>query len=119
MDSTKEIKERITAIQHSSDNLIITSEGSTQKIREGSEFFVSLNEQFNELHLSSDITAESATEIQDSTNNQDNSFIEIDKTLREISKGFENFSNYAKQIMSAAEKIKTAAILLNKNEGDE
>ncbi|MCI5522664.1 MAG: methyl-accepting chemotaxis protein [Treponema sp.] len=118
-DSTKEIKERITAIQHSSDNLIITSEGSTQKIREGSEFFVSLNEQFNELHLSSDITAESATEIQDSTNNQDNSFIEIDKTLREISKGFENFSNYAKQIMSAAEKIKTAAILLNKNEGDE
>ena len=35
--SVDQIKERITEIQHSSDNLIITSESGTEKIREGLE----------------------------------------------------------------------------------
>ena len=36
-NSVEQIKERITEIQHSSDNLIIMSESGTEKIREGLE----------------------------------------------------------------------------------
>ncbi|MBP5451563.1 MAG: methyl-accepting chemotaxis protein, partial [Treponema sp.] len=54
-DSTKEIRNRITGIQHSSDNLIITSEGGTEKIREGSEMLSMLDEDFTKLKTSSEI----------------------------------------------------------------
>ena len=42
--SVDQIKERITEIQHSSDNLIITSESGTEKIREGLELSEKLKE---------------------------------------------------------------------------
>ncbi len=112
-DSIQEIKEQVTQIQHSSDNLIITSEASTQKIHEEKEFLSNMDEQFSSLRLSSDITAESATQIQDNTNNQDSSFIQIDFTLREISLGFDKFSASAKQLNETAEKIRTIALDLN------
>ena len=67
-DSIKEIKERILAMQHSSDNLIITSEAGTQKVREGSDIYINMvEEQFNEVKMSSDITAEAALKIQKTT----------------------------------------------------
>lgn len=112
-DSIQEIKEQVTQIQHSSDNLIITSEASTQKISEGREFYTGLEEQFTQLRMSSDITAESATQIQDSTNNQDSSFIQIDEALREISVGFNKFASSAKRLNESSEKIREIAVSLN------
>ncbi len=109
-DSIQEIKNQVTQIQHSSDNLIITSEASTQKIREEKDFLSNMDEQFSSLRLSSDITAESATQIQDNTNNQDRSFIQIDLALKEISLGFDKFSASAKQLNEAAEKIRTIGL---------
>ncbi len=58
-ESTREIRNRITDIQHSTDNLIITSEGGTEKIREESNLFGSVENSFEALILSGKITDES------------------------------------------------------------
>ena len=47
MESTKDIKQRISDIQHSSDSLILASEGGTKKINEGFQLSVKLEDKFN------------------------------------------------------------------------
>ena len=112
-DSTREIRNRITGIQHSSDNLIITSEGGTEKIREGSEMLSTLEDDFNELKTSSEITSESAADIQQITNSQDSSFMQIMETLKQLSEGFDEFSQSAKTINSSSQNRKDIAERLN------
>ena len=112
-DSTKEIRSRITAIQHASDNLIIASEGGTEKIREGSILFSKLEEKFNELKTSSEITAESASDIQVINSEQDSSFVQISQTLEQLSIGFETFTQSAQIISTSAEQLKEIALSLN------
>ncbi len=62
-ESTREIRNRITDIQHSTDNLIITSEGGTEKIREESELFSQVEDSFEALALSGKVTDESYVKI--------------------------------------------------------
>ncbi|MBR7079004.1 MAG: methyl-accepting chemotaxis protein [Treponema sp.] len=112
-DSTKEIRDRITGIQHSSDNLIITSEGGTEKIREENEMLSTLEEDFNKLKTSSEITSESAADILQITNSQDSSFMQIMATLKQLSEGFDDFSQSAKTINDSSQNIKGIADCLN------
>lgn len=105
-NSTREIKDGIKKIQESSDNLIITSEGGTQKIREGSEFFADMEERFTELRTTSDITSESAAAIQNIIATQNVSFKQINSTLHQISTGFDHFSESAQLINDASEKLR-------------
>lgn len=112
-DSTKEIRNRITGIQHSSDNLIITSEGGTEKIREENEMLSNLEEDFNKLKTSSEITSESAADILQITNSQDSSFMQIMATLKQLSEGFDDFSQSAKTIDSSSQNIKDISDSLN------
>ncbi len=112
-DSTKEIKSRITDIQHSSDNLIITSEGGTEKIREGSILFTDLEEKFNNLRMSSEVTSESAKEIEEITTIQDAAFRQVSSTFEQLSEGFRNFTQSAQTISNSAETIKNAAYRLS------
>ncbi|MBO4320631.1 MAG: hypothetical protein J5857_09215, partial [Treponema sp.] len=112
-DSTREIRNRITGIQHSSDNLIITSEGGTEKIREGNEMLSTLEEDFTKLKTSSEITSESAADIQQITNSQDSSFMQIMATLKQLSQGFDDFSQSAKTINDSSQNIKDIADHLN------
>ena len=111
-DSTRDIRERITGIQHSSDNLIITSEGGTEKIREESELLMNLKEKIDKLKISSEITAESATEIQNITGIQDSGFVQITSTLKQLSEGFEQFTRSANTISSSVQSIQNTAIEL-------
>ena len=112
-DSIKEIKERILAMQHSSDNLIITSEAGTQKVREGSDIYINLvEEQFNEVKLSSDITAEAALKIQKTTELQNTLFNEITVSLKEITSGFRNLSESATQLYETSHKISRSSDIL-------
>ena len=104
--STQEIRETIKAIQVTSDNLIISSEGGTQKIREGSDFFSGLEENFKELLTSSNITYESAIAIQNIINEQYESFLQINTSLYQMSIGFDDFSRTTQQIKDAAEKLR-------------
>lgn len=111
-NSVEQIKDRITEIQHSSDNLIITSESGTEKIREGLELSEKLKEKFNDIQSSSEITVESANQIKEIINQQSTSFDQIVATVRQISSGIENFSNSTGTVNNTAQKLKEAANLL-------
>jgi methyl-accepting chemotaxis protein len=111
-NSVDQIKERITEIQHSSDNLIITSESGTEKIREGLELSEKLKEKFSDIQSSSEITVESANQIKEIINQQSTSFDQIVATVRQISSGIENFSTSTSTVNNTAQKLKEAANLL-------
>lgn len=105
-DSTQRIKSYIQSIQEFSDNLIVTSEVGTQKIREGSTFFSSLEEKFSDLRTATDITAESAMSIQEITDTQDTAFDQISGTFKQISVGFDQFAQASQYINKVAEDLR-------------
>lgn len=109
MDSTKEIRSRIQEIQHASDNLIITSEGGTEKIHEGCELSNTLEEKFTNIRTSSEITAESSNEIKEIIEQQTTAFEQIVETLRQISAGVENSSSSTQAMTHAAEQLRGIA----------
>ena len=111
-NSVEQIKEKITEIQHSSDNLIITSESGTEKIREGLELSEKLKEKFNDIQSSSEITVESANQIKEIISQQSAAFDQIVATVRQISSGIENFSTSTDTVNNTAQKLKEAANLL-------
>ena len=111
-NSVDQIKDRITEIQHSSDNLIITSESGTEKIREGLELSEKLKEKFSDIQSSSEITVESANQIKEIINQQSTAFDQIVATVRQISSGIENFSTSTGTVNNTAQKLKEAANLL-------
>ena len=111
-NSVDQIKEKITEIQHSSDNLIITSENGTEKIHEGLELSEKLKEKFTDIQSSSEITVESANQIKEIINQQSAAFDQIVSTVRQISAGIENFSTSTSTVNNTAMKLKEAANLL-------
>lgn len=108
-NSVNQIKERITEIQHSSDNLIITSESGTEKIREGLELSEKLKEKFTEIQNSSEITVESAVQIKEIIYQQSAAFDQIVSTVRQISSGIENFSSSTNTVNETAKRLQNAA----------
>ena len=108
-DSVEQIRERITEIQHSSDNLIIASESGTERIGEGCQLTVNLESKFTEIKTSSEITSESANEIQSIIQQQSNAFDQIVATIREISSGIENISSATNTVNTATDRLKNAA----------
>ena len=109
MESTHEIKERITEIQHSSDNLIITSEGGTEKIHEGCELTEKVSQNFTSIKSAAEITAESAQDIQIIVAQQTAAFEQIVVTLKQISAGADSFSASTQTIRSAVESLQKLA----------
>ncbi|MBR1912250.1 MAG: methyl-accepting chemotaxis protein [Treponema sp.] len=103
--SAKEIKESLKSIQETADNLIITSEGGTQQIRSGSNFYTGLEENFKTMLTSSDITLESVTSIKDIVSSQYSAFLQINTSLLQMSAGFDQFSNNSRLIQQASEKL--------------
>ena len=108
-NSVEQIKERITEIQHSSDNLIITSESGTEKIREGLELSEKLKEKFSDIQSSSEVTVESALQIKKIIYQQSAAFDQIVTTVRQISAGIENFSSSTGTMNETAKKLQSAA----------
>lgn len=108
-NSIFEIRQRLTDILHSCDNLIISSESGTQKTREGSEFYSKLEQHFKELCISSDITAESLKKTVDITDVQQSAFEQINTTLSEINSGFENFSQASQKISVETKSLRETA----------
>ncbi len=105
MESTTEIQERITEIQHASDKLIITSEGGTQKIQEGCELSSKLANNFSNVKTSSESTVDSTKEIKNIIQQQTSSFEQILITLNEIASSIENFSNSTQSVTESTEKL--------------
>lgn len=108
-ESVGQIRERITEIQHSSDNLIVTSESGTEKIREGCQLSSSLETKFADIQTSAEITVESVAAIQQIVEQQSEAFEQIVTTIRQISSGVENLSSSTSTVNAAATQLKTAA----------
>ena len=121
IESTKEIKTRITEIQESSDDLILTSENGTEKIQSGVENAKNLETRFESIKNASEITAESAATITEIIQQQTIASEQILITLKQISAGVSNFSMATEYISQASENLKTVATELSdtKNRTDE
>ena len=113
IDGTKEIKERITEIQKSSDNLILASESGTEKIQDGVESAKSLEERFANIRQASESTADSAEKITTIIKQQAVASEQILLTLRQISAGVENFSSATEHISQVSENLKGIASALS------
>ena len=113
IDGTKEIKESISEIQKSSDNLILMSESGTEKIKVGVENAKSLENSFNSIKNASEITASSATDITSIIQQQAVASEKILEMLRQISHSVVGFETMTGDISTASEKLKEIAALLN------
>lgn len=114
MESTKEIRNRITEIQQSSDKLIITSEEGTEKIQEGCDLSASVEQTFLTIKTSAESTSDSATDIKTIVNQQTSGFEQILVTLKQVSAGIESFSSSTQTVSSAASKLQNITERLNK-----
>ena len=113
IESTKEIKTRITEIQESSDDLILSSENGTEKIQSGVENAKNLETRFESIKNASEITAESAAKITEIIQQQTIASEQILITLKQISAGVSNFSMATEYISQASENLKTVATELS------
>ena len=118
IDGTKEIKEKINEIQHSSDTLIIASESSTAKINAGYENARGLSDSFESIKKSAEITAKSADDIADIIQQQASASEQILIAIKEIASGVENFTVATDNISGAAENVRKISEELN-NAGQE
>ncbi len=109
IDGTKEIKERITEIQQSSDSLILASESGTEKINEGCDNARELEEKFTSIKTSSEVTATSADDITSIIQQQVFASEQILVTLKQIAAGVENFSQATENISTAAQNVQVIA----------
>ncbi|MBR1722636.1 MAG: hypothetical protein IJ727_09190 [Treponema sp.] len=114
IDGTKEIKERITEIQQSSDSLILASESGTEKIREGVESARNLEERFSSIKEASEVTAGSAGDITTIIQQQAVASEQMLMTLKQIASGVDKFSGATKSISDASQKLHQIAGELSK-----
>ena len=119
IDGTKEIKERINEIQHSSDTLILASESGTEKINAGYENARGLGEKFESIKNSAEITSRSADDIASIIQQQATASEQILIALKEISSGVENFTVASENISDAAETVRKISEDLNNASRDD
>ena len=108
-----EFKAKITEIQESSDDLILTSENGTEKIQSGVENAKNLETRFESIKNASEITAESAEKITTIIQQQTSASEQILITLKQISAGVSNFSMATEYISKASENLKLVATELS------
>ena len=113
IDGTKEIKEKITEVQHSSDALILASESGTEKINSGYENAKDMNNKFASIKSSAEITAKSANDITEIIQQQTIASEQILIALKQISAGIENFTVATDNISGSSEHIRQLSEELN------
>ena len=109
IDGTKEIKERITEIQQSSDSLILASESGTEIIRKGVESAKNLETRFSSIKNASEITAASSGDITTIIQQQAVASEQILITLKQIASGVELFSGATENISVASQNLQGIA----------
>jgi methyl-accepting chemotaxis protein len=102
---TMQIREQVEEIQNSSSSLIISSEESTDKIREGNNLIKELDDIFREIRSGAEITANQAQTITLSTQKQLKSTEQINTAISDISKGLTNFLQSTRIASSSAEEL--------------
>lgn len=113
VSSTKEIKSKIDEIQKSSDFLVSSSEKGTVKIKEEWELSNNIGQIFDNIHQSTEISAESAMQIIHGISRVVSASNQILITLRQINEGIINFVEATQFTTTSAEELKTTADSLN------
>ncbi len=114
IQSTEEIRKRIIEIQHSSDELLISSKNGSKKILDGNQIINDLKQRFEELKLSSESMNYASEDIQKIIEQQTASFAQIVITLRQISDAAESFSGSTQKISNSAQNLCTISESLKK-----
>jgi len=102
---TMQIRDQVEEIQISSSSLIISSEESTDKIREGNNLIKELDDIFREIRSGAEITANQAQTITLSTQKQLKSTEQINVAITDIAKGLSNFIQSTRKASSSAEEL--------------
>ncbi|MBR1640285.1 MAG: hypothetical protein IJ688_12950 [Treponema sp.] len=105
--STEEIRNRIIEIQHSSDELLLSSQNGSKKILDGNQIINDLSLRFEELKQSSESMDYASEDIKKIIEQQTASFAQIVITLRQISEAAETFSGSTQKISDSAQNLCT------------
>ena len=105
IQSTNEIRKRIVEIQHSSEDLLSSSQNGSNKILAGTKIINELNDRFEELKNSSETMDYASSDIKTIIEQQTTSFAQIVVTLRQIAAAAETFSNSTQKISDSAQNL--------------
>ncbi|MDC7124254.1 MAG: methyl-accepting chemotaxis protein [Spirochaetales bacterium] len=108
VNSTSEIKERITEIQHSSDSLIISSETGTERIKEGNNISEELEKVFEDVLNSTEIATASTEGVSSTIKTQTKDFESIICGMKDISTTIKHLSNESLNVSQSFDKIKVS-----------
>lgn len=105
MDSTREIKAKISAVQKSSEQLIKASQESTDLIRKETELSESLENKFNNINNSARYNSTSSNEIKYLVEQQTKAFDQIVNTLHQISTSVQGFSKSTRSLIETSRNL--------------
>lgn len=105
--STDEIRRRITEIQHSSEQLLLSSQNGSSKITDETNIIIELNKRFEALKNSSQTMDYASEDIRKIIEQQTASFAQVVVTLRQISQASESFSVSTQKISELAQSLCT------------
>ena len=105
IQSTNEIRKRIIEIQHSSEELLTSSQNGSNKILAGTKIINELNDRFEELKNSSETMDYASSDIKTIIEQQTSSFAQIVVTLRQITAASETFSTSTQKISDSAQNL--------------
>ena len=119
IQSTEEIRKRIIEIQHSSDELLVSSQNGSKKILDGNKIINDLNQRFEDLKESSESMNYASEDIKKIIEQQTASFAQIVITLRQIAEAAESFSCSTQKISDSAQNLCTISEKLKQLQPDD
>ena len=105
MDSTREIKSKIEAVQKSSDQLIKASQKSTELIKKESSLSIKLEDKFTNINNSARYNSTSSNEIKYLVEQQTKAFDQIVNTLQQISTSIQGFSKSTRSLIETSRNL--------------
>lgn len=105
IDSTREIKQRITEIQEAAINLLKASHDNSNLIQHGTELAVGLEDRFTNISNSAKLNSQSANEIQYLVQQQTKAFDQIVQTLQQISTSIQGFSVSTRNLIETSKNL--------------
>lgn len=105
MDSTREIKAKIGAVQKSSDQLIKASQKSTELIKRESSLSIKLEDKFTNINNSARYNSTSSNEIKYLVEQQTKAFDQIVNTLQQISTSIQGFSKSTRSLIETSRNL--------------
>ena len=111
---TKEIRGQILKIQDSSNELIHKGQDCTDKIKEGNDLTVELEEKFRLIKDSAFLTQSASEKIQSVINSQSDYFSGIVQKLQQIGMGVEKFNDSTRIIAETVQNLRIDSNHLSK-----